>query len=193
MHAAKPAWSSSKNELNAHTFAGPCRAYDLMALTINHLSIRTLDMESTRRFYVDLLGLSVGPRPAFPFPGMWLYRGDHADVANAVVHVIGMDPNDPDGLKQYLGDRDVSALTGSGAIDHIAFFADGLSDMLAHLKIPIYLLLLYQVTDWQNSLKYYQEQFLYIVEIHQLQELLFLMLNHGQLGFFQTASHLFYI
>ena len=51
-----------------------------MALTINHLSIRTLDMESTRRFYVDLLGLSVGPRPAFPFPGLWLYRGDHADV-----------------------------------------------------------------------------------------------------------------
>ena len=134
MHAAKPAGSSSKNERNSHTLAGPCRAYDLKALTINHLSIRTLDMESTRRFYVDLLGLSVGPRPAFPFPGLWLYRGDHADVANAVVHVIGMDPNDPDGLKKYLGDRDVSALTGSGAIDHIAFFADGLSDMLAHLK-----------------------------------------------------------
>jgi hypothetical protein len=45
-----------------------------------------------------------------------------------------MDPKDPEGLKKYLGDRDVSALTGSGAIDHIAFFADGLSDMLAHLK-----------------------------------------------------------
>jgi catechol 2,3-dioxygenase-like lactoylglutathione lyase family enzyme len=105
-----------------------------MALTINHLSIRTLDMESTRRFYVDLLGLSVGPRPAFPFPGMWLYRGDHADVANAVVHVIGMDPNDPDGLKKYLGDRDVSALKGSGAVDHIAFFADDLAGMLANLQ-----------------------------------------------------------
>jgi hypothetical protein len=63
-----------------------------------------------------------------------MYRGDHGDVANAVVHIIGMDPNDPDGLKRYLGDRDLSSLTGSGALDHVAFFADGLSEMLAHLN-----------------------------------------------------------
>lgn len=105
-----------------------------MALTLNHFSIRTLDMESTRRFYADILGLTVGPRPPFPFPGIWLYRGDHSDAGNAVVHVIGMDPNDPVGLKNYLGERDVSALTGSGAVDHIAFFADGLAQMLTHLK-----------------------------------------------------------
>jgi catechol 2,3-dioxygenase-like lactoylglutathione lyase family enzyme len=105
-----------------------------MALTLNHFSIRTLDIETTRQFYVDLLGLTVGPRPAFPFPGVWLYRGDHAEVGNAVVHVIGMDVNDPAGLKEYLGDRDVSSLAGSGSVDHIAFFADGLSVMLDHLK-----------------------------------------------------------
>jgi len=106
-----------------------------MALTLNHFSIRTLDMETTRRFYVDVLGLTVGPRPHFPFPGIWLYRGDHAEVGNAVVHVIGMDANDPVGLKNYLGDRDVSSLSGSGSVDHIAFFADGLGTMLAHLKM----------------------------------------------------------
>jgi catechol 2,3-dioxygenase-like lactoylglutathione lyase family enzyme len=105
-----------------------------MALTLNHFSIRTLDMESTRRFYVDVLGLTVGPRPNFPFPGIWLYRSDHAEVGNAVVHVIGMDANDPAGLKNYLGERDVSSLSGSGSVDHIAFFADGLAAMLAHLK-----------------------------------------------------------
>lgn len=105
-----------------------------MTLTLNHFSVRTLDMESTRRFYVDVLGLTVGPRPAFPFPGIWLYRGDHGQIGNAVVHVIGMDPNDPVGLKNYLGERDVSSLSGSGAVDHIAFFADGLADMIAHLK-----------------------------------------------------------
>jgi hypothetical protein len=55
-------------------------------------------------------------------------------VGNAVVHVIGMDANDPAGLKNYLGERDVSSLSGSGSVDHIAFFADGLSTMLAHLK-----------------------------------------------------------
>lgn len=105
-----------------------------MALTLNHFSIRSLDVEKTRRFYVDVLGLTVGPRPVFPFPGIWLYRGDHRNVGNAVVHVIGMDLNDPVGLKQYLGDRDMSSLNGSGAVDHIAFFADGLSTMLAHLE-----------------------------------------------------------
>ena len=104
-----------------------------MALTLNHYSVRTTELEKTRDFYAEVLGLTVGPRPNFPFPGLWMYRGDHADVANAVVHLIGMDANDPEGLKAYLGDRDVSALRGTGAIDHIAFFADGLSDMLKHL------------------------------------------------------------
>ncbi|MBC7484196.1 MAG: VOC family protein [Rhizobacter sp.] len=105
-----------------------------MALTLNHYSIRTTDLEASRRFYADVLGLTVGPRPDFPFPGLWMYRGDHADVANAVVHLIGIDRDDPNGLKKYLGDRDVSALKGSGALDHIAFFADGLAGMLAHLR-----------------------------------------------------------
>lgn len=105
-----------------------------MALTLNHYSIRTTDLDATRRFYETLLGLTVGPRPDFPFPGLWMYRGEHADVANAVVHIIGIDRNDPEGLKKYLGDRDVTSLTGSGAVDHVAFFADGLAAMLAHLK-----------------------------------------------------------
>ena len=105
-----------------------------MALTLNHYSIRTTDLDASRRFYESLLGLTVGPRPDFPFPGLWMYRGDHADVVNAVVHIIGIDAKDPEGLKKYLGDRDASSLTGSGAVDHVAFFADGLASMLAHLK-----------------------------------------------------------
>ena len=105
-----------------------------MALTLNHYSIRTTDLDASRRFYADVLGLSVGPRPEFPFPGLWMYRGDHADMANAVVHIIGIDRNDPQGLKQYLGDRAETSLAGSGAVDHIAFYADGLAAMLAHLR-----------------------------------------------------------
>jgi catechol 2,3-dioxygenase-like lactoylglutathione lyase family enzyme len=105
-----------------------------MALALNHFSIRTIDLEATGRFYAQVLGLTIGPRPPFPFPGLWMYRGDHADVGNAVVHIIGMDPNDPEGLKQYLGDRDVSSLQGTGAVDHIAFSADGLGAMLAQLQ-----------------------------------------------------------
>ena len=105
-----------------------------MALTLNHYSIRTTDLDASRRFYAEVLGLSVGPRPEFPFPGLWMYRGDHADMANAVVHIIGIDHTDPQGLKQYLGDRAEASLAGSGAVDHIAFYADGLAAMLNHLR-----------------------------------------------------------
>ena len=105
-----------------------------MALTLSHYSIRTTDLDATRHFYESVLGLTVGPRPDFPFPGLWLYRGDHADMTNAAVHVIGIDRNDPEGLKKYLGDRDLQSLTGSGAVDHVAFFAEGLPKMLAHLR-----------------------------------------------------------
>jgi catechol 2,3-dioxygenase-like lactoylglutathione lyase family enzyme len=105
-----------------------------MAYALNHFSIRTTDLDATRVFYETVLGLTVGPRPPFPFPGLWLYNGDHAQVANAMVHVIGIDKNDPEGLKRYLGDRDVSSLHGTGAVDHIALMATGLEGMLAHLK-----------------------------------------------------------
>jgi hypothetical protein len=63
-----------------------------------------------------------------------MYNGDPSIVANAMVHVIGIDKNDPEGLKQYLGDRDVGSLQGTGAVDHIALMTTGLEAMLAHLK-----------------------------------------------------------
>jgi catechol 2,3-dioxygenase-like lactoylglutathione lyase family enzyme len=105
-----------------------------MAYALNHFSIRTTDMDATRVFYETVLGLTVGPRPPFPFPGLWIYNGDHASPSNALVHVIGIDKNDPEGLKQYLGDRDISTLHGTGAVDHIALMATGLAAMLAHLR-----------------------------------------------------------
>lgn len=110
-----------------------------MALSLNHYSIRTADLDACRGFYEGVLGLVVGPRPDFPFPGLWLYAGDTAQYANAVVHIIGIDQkNEPSGLKGYLGERDEKSLHGSGAVDHVAFFASGLAEMrvkLAHLGV----------------------------------------------------------
>lgn len=105
-----------------------------MALTLNHYSIRSTDLDACQRFYEDVLGLKVGPRPAFAFPGLWLYEGDTSVWANSVVHIIGIDRKDPEGLKAYLGDRDEASLRGTGAIDHIAFFATGLAEMRARLE-----------------------------------------------------------
>jgi catechol 2,3-dioxygenase-like lactoylglutathione lyase family enzyme len=105
-----------------------------MALSLNHYSIRTADLEACESFYCGLLGLVVGPRPPFPFPGLWLYAGDTSVWGNAAVHIVGIDKNDPEGLKQYLGDRDVSTLQGTGVVDHVAFFATGLAGMLDKLR-----------------------------------------------------------
>ena len=108
-------------------------------LSLNHFSIRSLEIEKTTDFYSKLLGLKVGPRPEFPFPGIWLYNGDDSSWSNAVLHLIAIDKNDPNGLKKYLGERDPSSLHGSGAVDHIAFFATGLEEkivLLKQLKVP---------------------------------------------------------
>jgi catechol 2,3-dioxygenase-like lactoylglutathione lyase family enzyme len=83
---------------------------------LDHYSIRTTDLDATRLFYTNVLGFTVGPRPEFPFPGVWLYQG-----GIAVVHVIGIDPNDSSGLMDYLGDRDQGEMRGTGMIDHVAF------------------------------------------------------------------------
>ena len=40
--------------------------------TLDHCSIRTVKIDESRRFYVDMLGMDEGDRPDFPFPGHWL-------------------------------------------------------------------------------------------------------------------------
>lgn len=98
-----------------------------------HFSVRTTDLEASRQFYTQILGLKEGLRPAFGFPGVWLYRGgDEAD--HGTVHLVGVDPHDPQGLADYLGDKALGGLQGSGAVDHVAFTASGLPDMRARLQ-----------------------------------------------------------
>ncbi len=80
---------------------------------MNHFTVLTDDVPGTVDFYRDLLGLTEGPRPAFDFPGAWLYAG-----GDAIVHVIGGRPRSE--LK-------------AGVIDHMAFSASGLAATLAAL------------------------------------------------------------
>ena len=57
--------------------ATPARAAGkpLEALYVNHISYQVNDYKKVRDFYVDLMGLTEGERPAFPFRGYWLYLG----------------------------------------------------------------------------------------------------------------------
>ncbi|MDP3317400.1 MAG: VOC family protein [Devosia sp.] len=98
-----------------------------------HYSVRTTDLEASRRFYCEVMGFKVGFRPDFDFPGIWLYRGgDESDYG--VVHLIGIDRTDPEGLTRYLGDKAEASLHGSAAVDHIAFLATDLAGMQARLQ-----------------------------------------------------------
>jgi len=101
---------------------------------LDHYSIRTQDIDASRRFYTEVMDFQIGFRPPFDFPGLWLYNGAPYPESCGVVHIIGVDLNDPQGLKAYLGDRDLSSLNGTGTVDHMAFAATGLEDMLARLR-----------------------------------------------------------
>ncbi len=76
---------------------------------LDHVNVQTHDLEATREFYVAMVGLSVGDRPPFNFPGYWLY-----DDRVAVIHLTGLTGDDPQ-------------FHGTGSVDHIAFRASGLA------------------------------------------------------------------
>lgn len=102
---------------------------------LDHYSIRTADVQRAIRFYENALGFCVGPRPPFKFSGAWLYgtiqSGDA--IGSAVVHLIGIDPDDSSGLSDYLGDKSPSVASGSGALDHVAFVATDIAETYARL------------------------------------------------------------
>ena len=70
---------------------------------LQHVNIRVRDLEASKAFYVQAVGLRVGPRPAVASVGYWLYAGDEP-----VIHLVQVPP-------------DQGAAAGSGAVDHIAF------------------------------------------------------------------------
>ena len=95
---------------------------------IEHLLVAADDIDATRDWYARVLGMKSGPHPDFGFPVHWMYLGDRD-----VVHIGPSAKMAGDIQKQYLG-RTSQGGQGTGAIDHIAFRATGLPEMLLHLK-----------------------------------------------------------
>lgn len=104
---------------------------------LDHYSVRTVDLQRAIRFYEEVLGFHAGPRPPFRFPGAWMYTPAQPGEAegNSVVHLIGVDLEDAGGLTDYLGGKHPPAKPDTGALDHIAFAATGISELHARLKL----------------------------------------------------------
>lgn len=52
-------------------------------MQFDHATIVTADLESARRFFVDIAGLTEGARPPFSIDGYWLYAN-----GRALIHLI---------------------------------------------------------------------------------------------------------
>ena len=126
---------------------------------VDHYSIRTLDLEASRRFYTEVIGLKAGPRPPFNFPGYWLYSGEPpADLQNSarnygLVHLMGFNKDDPGSLNEYVGERKAVPDGGTGALDHVTFAATGRGAMIERCQ--------------RNNVKYF-ERAVPILGLHQM-------------------------
>ncbi len=99
-----------------------------MAVTeLNHYFVRSNDLERSRRFYCDVLGFQVMPRPDFPFPGHWLGVNGKVQV-HLGTHGV------PNSQLYYLGSSERSATDNSGVVDHICFLADEPEAFLRRLE-----------------------------------------------------------
>ena len=82
---------------------------------IEHVLVLSDDLDATRDFYCDVVGLRTGARPPLEFPGYWLY----AEGPAACLHLAERGA--------YLGHLATLGLAAghraSGDIDHIAFDA----------------------------------------------------------------------
>jgi len=80
---------------------------------LDHVNILTHNLAKMVQWYDDVLGLKSGHRPDFPNEGAWIYVGDDPVVhLSAVPHACAA--TDP-------------------RIEHFAFAAIGLGQLLAHL------------------------------------------------------------
>ncbi|GDY08856.1 glyoxalase [Planctomycetia bacterium] len=58
-------------------------ANPIQVKSLDHVTLVVKDLELSRRFYVDGLGMREVPRPAFSFPGSWFQAGP------TLIHLIG--------------------------------------------------------------------------------------------------------
>lgn len=95
---------------------------------IDHVTLVVKDLDASRRFYVDLIGMDEVPRPAFSFPGLWFRAGD------TLIHLIGEhDESGPGGYPDEVARSNTRQ-------HHLAFAVDDaarVAEILKRREVPL--------------------------------------------------------
>ncbi|MGI9645178.1 MAG: VOC family protein [Ilumatobacteraceae bacterium] len=106
---------------------------------VHHVSINVTDIDESRRFYGEVLGLASLPRPDFGFPGEWLDAGEQQ------IHLIeakdfeapdgrhfALEVDDLDATIAVLNERgvDVSEPADIDGVCRQAFFSDPTGNLI---------------------------------------------------------------
>jgi catechol 2,3-dioxygenase-like lactoylglutathione lyase family enzyme len=89
---------------------------------LDHFLVLTDDIDGTRDFWCEALGLEVGHRPPLEFPGYWLYAGDRP-----CVHIA-----ERSSYKAHSGR--VGIPTTTGPVEHVAFDAEDTEAVAERLR-----------------------------------------------------------
>jgi len=81
---------------------------------LDHYNLCTADLERSRRFYAEVVGLRDGERPPFARPGAWMYLGGHPIL--------------------HLSTSRTPSAVKADAYDHVAFRASDLAAMRERLS-----------------------------------------------------------
>ncbi len=96
-------------------------------LRLEHYLVLSDDIDGTRDFYCDVLGMREGFRPKLGFPGYWLYVGDVPSI-----HIAEWKSYEV--WTKEVGIPISSRAASTGAVDHIAFNASGFDEIRARLQ-----------------------------------------------------------
>ena len=99
-----------------------------MPLTgLNHYLLVAKNLERTKDFYCNVLGMELAERPDFGFPGYWLKVGE--DIC---VHLASQEANKI--RDQFLLKKHPKGTKGSGSVDHIAFLAQNPAEVRSRIQ-----------------------------------------------------------
>ena len=82
--------------------------------TLDHVNIRTANLDAMVEWYGRVLDMPVGDRPPFGVPGAWLYCNNHP-----FIHLVG--------VEAVASHEDLQ-------LEHFAFSATGRAQFLRHLE-----------------------------------------------------------